>query len=187
MHSNGLPECLERGSAAIGWSTKRRGGMPLRPDEGPPVRGVGMCCLMQGSGVAGDELAAATIKMNEDASFTLQLGSADIGTGSDTTLAQVAAEVLGVPLEKILVQSGDTDHVTFDYGAYASSTAYITGQSVLKAAEDARQQIAAIAGRMLQEDPEGLLVRDGTASALDGSRVACRKSSWSLCTARRRP
>lgn len=175
MHSNGLPECLERGSAAIGWGRSRRGGRPLDPAEGPFVRGVGMCCLMQGSGVAGDELAAATIKMNEDASFTLMLGSADIGTGSDTTLAMIAAEVLGVPLEQILVHSGDTDHVTFDYGAYASSTAYITGQSVLKAAEEARRQIADIAGHMLQQDPEGLLVRDGRVSSSGGQSVSLQE------------
>ena len=175
MHSNGLPECIERGSAAIGWSERRRGGHPLRPDEGPLLRGIGMCCLMQGSGVAGDELAAASIKMNEDASFTLMLGSADIGTGSDTTLGMIAAEVLGVPLDKILVQSGDTDHVTFDYGAYASSTAYITGQSVLKAAEEARKQIADIAGRMLNEDPEGLLVRDGRVSSTSGQNVSLQE------------
>lgn len=175
MHSNGLPECIERGSAAIGWNEKRRGGSPLQPHEGPLVRGVGMCCLMQGSGVAGDELAAATIKMNEDASFTLMLGSADIGTGSDTTLGMIAAEVLGVPLEKILVQSGDTDHVSFDYGAYASSTAYITGASVLNAAEDARRQIATIAGRMFEEDPEGLLVRDGKVSSSSGLTVTLQE------------
>lgn len=175
MHSNGLPECIERGSAIIGWSGRRRGGAPISQGEGPIFRGVGMSCLMQGSGVAGDELAAATIKMNEDASFTLMLGSADIGTGSDTTLAMIAAEVLGVPLEKILVKSGDTDHVSFDYGAYASSTAYITGQSVLKAAEDARQQIVSIAGRMLQEDAEGLLVRDQTVSALNGNSISLQE------------
>ena len=175
MHSNGLPECLQRGSEAIGWSSKRRGGMPLNQNEGPFVRGVGMCCLMQGSGVAGDELAAATIKMNEDASFTLLLGSADIGTGSDTTLGQIAAEVLGVDLDKILILSGDTDHVTFDYGAYASSTAYITGACVLKAAEDARQQIVSVAGKMLQEDPEGLLVRDGKVSSLNGRNVSLQE------------
>ncbi|HZT96285.1 MAG TPA: molybdopterin cofactor-binding domain-containing protein [Chloroflexota bacterium] len=175
MRSNGLPECLDRGSAAIDWERKRRGGHPLVADEGPLVRGLGMCCLMQGSGVAGDELAAASIKMNEDASFTLHLGSADIGTGSDTTLGQIAAEILGVPLEKILVQSGDTDHVSFDYGAYASSTAYITGQCVLKAAEDARRQLADVAGRMLDEDPESLFFRDGKAASLRGRSVSLQE------------
>lgn len=170
MHSCGLPECLERGAEAIGWSEKRG-----RPGDGVRRRGVGMCILMQGSGVAGDELAAASLKMNEDASFNLHVGSADIGTGSDTTLCQVAAEVLGVPLENIIIRSGDTDDISFDYGAYASSTAYITGTCVLKAAEDARQQIVAAAGRMMDEDPEGLLVHDSRVSALNGKTVTLQE------------
>jgi putative selenate reductase molybdopterin-binding subunit len=170
MHSCGLPECLEKGAEAIGWYEKRG-----RPGDGARRRGVGMCILMQGSGVAGDELAAASLKMNEDASFNLHVGSADIGTGSDTTLCQVAAEVLGVPLENIIIRSGDTDDISFDYGAYASSTAYITGTCVLKAAEDARQQIVAAAGRMMDEDPEGLLVHDSRVSALNGKTVTLQE------------
>jgi putative selenate reductase molybdopterin-binding subunit len=170
MHSVGLPECLDRGSEAIGWHEKRG-----RPGDGPIKRGVGMCILMQGSGVAGDELAAAALKMNEDASFNLHVGSADIGTGSDTTLCQVAAEVLGVSLENVLIRSGDTDDISFDYGAYASSTAYITGTCVLKAAEDARQQIVAVAARMLDEDPEGLLVHDGHVSSIAGKSVTLQE------------
>jgi len=136
---------------------------------------MGMCILMQGSGVAGDELAAAALKMNEDASFNLHVGSADIGTGSDTTLCQVAAEVLGVPIENIIIRSGDTDDISFDYGAYASSTAYITGTCVLKAAEDARQQIVAVAARMMEEDPEGLLVHEGRVTSLEGKSVTLRE------------
>jgi CO/xanthine dehydrogenase Mo-binding subunit len=134
-----------------------------------------MAILMQGSGVAGDELAAATIRMNEDASFNLHVGSADIGTGSDTTLCQIAAEVLGVPIENIVIRSGSTDDITFDYGAYASSTAYITGTCVLKAAEDARNQIVNQAARMLQEDPEGLLVHEGTVTSLSGKSVTLQE------------
>ena len=170
MHSCGLPECLERGAEAIGWAEKRG-----NPGTGVRRRGVGMCILMQGSGVAGDELAAAALKMNEDASFNLHVGSADIGTGSDTTLCQVAAEVLGVPLENIVIRSGDTDDISFDYGAYASSTAYITGTCVLKAAEDARQQIVVAAGRIMDEDPEGLLVHDSRVSALNGKSVSLQE------------
>lgn len=166
MHSCGLPECIDRGAQAIGWHEKRG-----RPGDGPVKRGVGMAILMQGSGVAGDELAAAALKMNEDASFNLMVGSADIGTGSDTVLCQVAAEVLGVPLENILIKSGDTDDISFDYGAYASSTAYITGTCVLRAAEDARQQIVAVAARMMDEDPEGLLVHEGKVTSLAGKSV----------------
>jgi putative selenate reductase molybdopterin-binding subunit len=170
MHSCGLPECLDRGSAAIGWYDKRG-----KPGTGRVRHGVGMCILMQGSGVAGDELAAAALKMNEDASFNLMVGSADIGTGSDTTLSQIAAEVLGVPLENILIRSGDTDDISFDYGAYASSTAYITGTCVLKAAEDARRQIVAVAARMMDEDPEGLLVHDSKATSLSGKSVSLQE------------
>src|SRR5205823_2143632 len=162
MHSCGLPECIDRGADAIDWYQKRG-----KPGTGVRRRGVGMCILMQGSGVAGDELAAAALKMNEDASFNLMVGSADIGTGSDTTLCQVAAEVLGVPVENIIIRSGDTDDISFDYGAYASSTAYITGTCVLKAAEDARQQIVAAAGRMMDEDSEGLLVHDCKVTSLN--------------------
>lgn len=170
MHSCGLPECIERGAAAIDWGSKRG-----EHGSGAIKRGVGMCILMQGSGVAGDELAAAAMKMNEDASFNLMVGSADIGTGSDTTLCQVAAEVLGVPLDHILIRSGDTDDISFDYGAYASSTAYITGACVLKAAEDARQQIVAVAGRMMDEDPQSLLVHDCTVTALNGKSVTLQE------------
>jgi len=170
MHSCGLPECIERGAAAIDWGCKRG-----EHGSGPIKRGVGMCILMQGSGVAGDELAAAAMKMNEDASFNLMVGSADIGTGSDTTLCQVAAEVLGVPLDHILIRSGDTDDISFDYGAYASSTAYITGACVLKAAEDARQQIVTVAGRMMDEEPDGLLVHDCTVTALNGKSVTLQE------------
>ncbi len=170
MHSVGLPECIERGARAIGWEEKRG-----HPGTGSLRRGMGMCILMQGSGVAGDELAAAALKMNEDASFNLMVGSADIGTGSDTSLAQIAAEVLGVPVDNILVKSGDTDDISFDYGAYASSTAYITGTCVLKASEDARQQIVTVAGRMMEEDPEGLLVHDGRVSSIGGKSVALQE------------
>jgi putative selenate reductase molybdopterin-binding subunit len=170
MHSSGLPECIERGAAAIGWYEKRG-----KPGDGVIRRGLGMCILMQGSGVAGDELAAAALKMNEDASFNLMVGSADIGTGSDTALCQIAAEVLGVPIENIIIKSGDTDHISFDYGAYASSTAYITGTCVLKASEEARQQIVAVAGRMMEEDPEGLLVHDGKVTSLNGKSVTLQE------------
>lgn len=170
IHNSGLPECIERGAAAIGWHEKRG-----KPGVGVRRRGVGMSILMQGSGVAGDELAAAALKMNEDASFNLMVGSADIGTGSDTTLAQIAAEVLGVPLENIIIKSGDTDHISFDYGAYASSTAYITGTCVLKACEDARQQIVAVAARLMEEDPEGLLVHDSRVTSLEGKSVTLQE------------
>jgi putative selenate reductase molybdopterin-binding subunit len=111
-----------------------------------------MAVTLHGSGVAGLDMGSATIKMNDDGSFNLLIGATDLGTGSDTILGQIAAEVLGVPLEDIIVYSSDTDFTPFDKGAYASSTTYISGEAVRKAALDAAEQIKTHAARMLGLD-----------------------------------
>jgi putative selenate reductase molybdopterin-binding subunit len=89
--------------------------------------------------------------MNDDGSFNLLVGATDLGTGSDTVLAQMAAEVLGVPLEDMIAYSSDTDFTPFDKGAYASSTTYISGTAVVKAAQQVAERIRARAARMLNE------------------------------------
>jgi putative selenate reductase molybdopterin-binding subunit len=94
-------------------------------------------------------MGGASIKMNDDGSFNLLIGATDLGTGSDTVLAQMAAEVLGVPTEDILVYSSDTDFTPFDKGAYASSTTYITGTAVTRAAQMAAERIKLRAAKML--------------------------------------
>jgi CO/xanthine dehydrogenase Mo-binding subunit len=153
IRSCGLEECVAEGRAAIGWDDLEQ------PDEAHLHRACGMALTVQGSGVPGDELGAAHIKMNEDGSFILQTGAVDIGPGADTVMAQIAAEVLGVPPADVLVQPSDTDISPFDHGAYASSTTYITGQAVKKAAEDARTMLFEFASRMLDE-PESAFVVD---------------------------
>src|SRR5512139_509946 len=102
-------------------------------------------------------MGGASIKMNDDGSFNLLVGATDLGTGSDTVLAQMAAEVLGVPLEDIIVYSSDTDFTPFDKGAYASSTTYISGTAVAKAAEKAAERIRIRAANMLKaQDKNGV-------------------------------
>jgi putative selenate reductase molybdopterin-binding subunit len=96
-------------------------------------------------------MGGASIKMNDDGSFNLLVGATDLGTGSDTVLAQMAAEVLGVPLEDLIVYSSDTDFTPFDKGAYASSTTYISGTAVVKAAEQVAGRIKIRAARMLND------------------------------------
>lgn len=155
IRSCGIDECIARGKAAIGWDDIEQ------PDEDHLHRACGVALTAQKSGVAGDELGAAHIKMNEDGSFVLQTGAVDIGPGADTAMAQIAAEVLGVRPEDVLVQPSDTDISPFDYGAYASSTTYVTGSAVKKAAEDARTQLLEFASRMLDEPTEALETRDG--------------------------
>jgi putative selenate reductase molybdopterin-binding subunit len=115
-----------------------------------------MSCTMQGSGIAGVDWASAFLKMNEDGSFYLQVGASDVGAGADTVLSQIAAETLGVSLDKIVITSGDTDITPFDVGAYASSTTIISGGAVKKAAEKVREQVLEVAGRMLAADPNSL-------------------------------
>jgi putative selenate reductase molybdopterin-binding subunit len=91
--------------------------------------------VMQGTAIPYLDMGGASIKMNDDGSFNLLVGATDLGTGSDTVLAQMAAEVLGVPLEDMICYSSDTDFTPFDKGAYASSTTYISGTAAVKAAK----------------------------------------------------
>ncbi len=162
-----LARCIEVGAERIGWSEKRQ----RRERRGPWVHGVGMSVMMQGSGIPEIDMAAATIKMNENGSFNLLIGATDLGTGSDTILAQMAAEVLGVPLEKIIVTSSDTDTTPFDVGAYASSTTYVSGTAVVEAAEKVKEQIMTVAGALLDVDPSALILAGETVAAPDGNRV----------------
>jgi putative selenate reductase molybdopterin-binding subunit len=160
-------ECLRAGMEAFGWEQKRA----RPPDRGPIRRGVGMSLHMQGSGIPLIDMAAATIKMNDDGSFNLLVGATDIGTGSDTILGQIAAEVLGVDLDHIVVYSSDTDFTPFDTGAYASSTTYVSGKAVEKAAREVKEQILTVAAAMLKVDPAGLSLAGGRVGAPDGRGV----------------
>jgi putative selenate reductase molybdopterin-binding subunit len=108
--------------------------------------------VMQGTAIPYLDMGGASIKMNDDGSFNLLVGATDLGTGSDTVLGQMAAETLGVPLEDILVYSSDTDFTPFDKGAYASSTTYISGAAVVKAADKVAQQIRERAAMIFAEN-----------------------------------
>ncbi|RKZ31900.1 aldehyde oxidase [bacterium] len=163
-----LDECIDRGAEAIGWYEKR--GKRIR--NGDRVKGMGVACCMQGSGIPKIDMGAASMKMNEDGSFNLYVGATDLGTGSDTILAQIAAEVLSVPVEKFIVLSSDTDLTPFDVGAYASSTTYISGQAVRKCAEKIKAQITAVAAEMLDADEDDLYIENGN--------VICDKTGDSL-------
>ena len=117
------------------------------------------------------DFAGAFLKLNEDGSFNLQVGATDLGTGSDTVLAQIAAETLGVSLDKILIYSSDTDFTPFDVGAYASSTTIISGGAVKKAAEKTRDSVCCFAAKLLDANPEDLTCRDNRIFAPGGKSV----------------
>ncbi len=168
IKSCALSECISVAAEEIDWEGKRA--RPRR--DGRLARGVGMSVHMQGSGIPLIDMAAATIKMNEDGSFNLLVGATDLGTGSDTILGQIAAEVLGVPLDHLVVYSSDTDVVAFDVGAYASSTTYVSGKAVEEAALDLRRQILAVAGAMLGVDPDELEIDGERVTSPGGESVA---------------
>jgi len=157
IRSCALADCLRIGAERIGWKENRG----RRCEDGPWVHGLGMACAMQGSGITGVDMAAATLVMQDDGSFRLLVGATDLGTGSDTILAQIAAAELGVPVDRVLVYSSDTDFTPFDTGAYASSTTYVSGNAVLRAAQDVRQQILDVAAAALGERTEVLELTDG--------------------------
>lgn len=126
-----LKYCLNEGAKMIDWATK----YPREVISKSKVRGVGMALSTQGSGVLNIDSGGATIKLNCDGIFTLLISATDMGTGCDTILSQMAAEVLDVPLEHINVYSADTDVTPYDDGSYASSSTYVTGTAVKKASE----------------------------------------------------
>ena len=157
IKSCGLTECIDRGAEAIEWKKIR--GKKLA--GGNRVRGVGCAVGMQGSGIPEIDMASCHIKMNEDGSFNLTTGATDIGTGSDTILAQIAAEALHTDYDKMIVLSSDTDTTPFDTGAYASSTTYITGNAVKKCAINVFKLITEAASEMLDLPEEKLTASRG--------------------------
>jgi putative selenate reductase molybdopterin-binding subunit len=178
IHTVGLEQCVVQGKAEIGWDQKYRNpDWHIVPGKPHLRKGIGIATVMQGTAIAYLDMGGASIKMNDDGSFNLLIGATDLGTGSDTVLGQMAAEVLGVPLDDILVYSSDTDFTPFDKGAYASSTTYISGAAVVKAAEQVAERIQKRAAAMLSVegqpaiDPEDIVLEDRKAIAPDGRSV----------------
>jgi putative selenate reductase molybdopterin-binding subunit len=152
IQSCGLHECFEQGMQAIDWERKYEAGWRAVPGKPHLRRGLGAAMCMHGTAIPGLDMGSASIKINDDGSFNVLVGATDLGTGSDTVLAQIAAEVLGVQLSDIVIYSSDTDMTPFDTGAYASSTTYISGTAVKKAAEQVAEQIRERAALMLELD-----------------------------------
>ena len=151
-----LDRCLKKVHDMIGWEDK----YPRRDLGNGKIRAVGMGMAMQGSGISGMDVGSATLKLNEGGFYSLIIGAADMGTGCDTTLAQIAAEVLECDFDNITVFGADTDTSPYDSGSYASSTTYVTGKAVEKCALKLRGQICKLGAEMLGCD-EAAVTFDG--------------------------
>jgi putative selenate reductase molybdopterin-binding subunit len=175
VNTVGLEQCVQQGKAAIDWDSKFGNQEWHNNVSSVHVKrkGIGVALVMQGTAIPYLDMGGASIKMNDDGSFNLLVGATDLGTGSDTVLAQMAAEVLGVPLDDIICYSSDTDFTPFDKGAYASSTTYISGAAVVKAAEMAAERIKIRAAKMLGEaEHSSIRLFDKRAHAPNGKSVS---------------
>ncbi|MBK6645397.1 MAG: molybdopterin-dependent oxidoreductase [Anaerolineales bacterium] len=186
IHTVGLEQCVAQGKAAIGWDQKF-GNESWHVAQVSDLRGqakglsykrkgIGVAMVMQGTAIPYLDMGGASIKMNDDGSFNLLVGATDLGTGSDTVLAQMAAEVLGVPVEDMITYSSDTDFTPFDKGAYASSTTYISGAAATKAAQIVAERIKVRAVEMfkvagLQVEPSNLRLSNRMVVAPDGQSI----------------
>lgn len=145
-----LDRCIAKVQEMIHWDEK----YPCKDMGNGKVRSVGMGMSMQGSGISAVDVGSATLKLNDEGQYTLLIGAADMGTGCDTTLAQVAAEVLECDLSDISVFDADTDISPYDSGSYASSTMYVTGKATEKCALELRKKICELGAKLLEKPVE---------------------------------
>ena len=159
-----LDQCMERCKELFGWEEK----FPVRDMGNGKVRAAGVAMAMQGSGISGVDVGSATIKLSDEGFYNLSIGAADMGTGCDTILAQIAAECLECSVDNIAVFGADSDASPYDSGSYASSTTYVTGKAVEQACTQLKEQICAIAAQMLDCPAEELEFAGDRVRRLDG-------------------
>ncbi len=161
FHSVGLKECLQKVRKMSGWDEKTR----FRDLGNGKVRAMGVALAMQGSGISGVDQAAAVLRLSDDGTYNLQIGAADMGTGCDTIMSQIAAEIMECDMNQIAVHSVDTDVSPYDSGSYASSTTYVTGNAVIKTAESLREKMIKKAAELMDAEDTVVLFDGKTFTA----------------------
>ena len=158
-NANALDRCLKATAERMNWSEK----YPCKDMGNGKIRSVGVAMAMQGSSISNLDVGGATVKLNDDGFYALHVGAADMGTGCDTILAQMAAEVMECDVDNVVVYGADTDSSPYDSGSYASSTTYLTGRAVEEACTKLRESLMKIGADLM-----GCAVED---VAFDGKRV----------------
>ena len=166
LDSYALEEVIDRGTEAIGWSNRQ----DTNSDEGTTKKGMGFALFpLWVSGCIGFpdiyEHAGCIIKLNTDGTADLATAAMDIGSGQNTTLSQIAAEELGIPVENVrVVQNSDTTTVPFDAPTHASRVTYSAGNATKAAAKAAKDRVLEVAGIMMEASVEDLEIADGVVS-----------------------
>lgn len=152
--SCGFSECIQKAAAEAGWDQER--------SKLARKTGIGMGCgnYVCGSSLYGPDSSGAMIKLHEDGTVTVFTAVTDIGQGASTTMAQIAAEELGVALEDIRITVPDTEATPTDLGSYASRVTFVAGNAVKVAAGDAKRQLLDIAAEKLEARAEDLVAGD---------------------------
>ena len=166
LNSCTLDRCIDKAKDMIDWDKK----YPSRDMGNGKVRGVGAAVTMQGSGVSGIDKGSVEIKLGDGGYYQLMVGASDMGTGSDTILAQMAAECLNCDLDKITVSGVDTDMSPYDKGSYASSTTYVTGMAVIKTCDEMIKRICLEASKELELKPEEVEFDGEFIKQIDGEK-----------------
>src|SRR5712691_2683250 len=157
VQSYGLPECIEKVVARSGWN--------VRMGKLPRGRGLGIACSHYVSGAANSIIrsdmphSTVNIKIDRDGGVVVYTGAAEIGQGSDTMVAQIAAETLGCSLSRVRVIAADTDLTPIDIGSYSSRVTFMNGNATLRAAGEVKRQIAAAAAQRMSCGAEELIFR----------------------------
>ena len=183
LSSNGLKECIRKGAEVSGWKEK----YGRKKDEGQDTArgiGLGIAADVMGSKMyKSHESAGTIIKVEEDGSVYLFTGAADTGQGSDTAMAQIAAQEMGIAYERIRVKAADTEITPFDTGSFASRVTFISGNATRNAARDAKRQVLDVVGRELKLDPVSLDIRDeSVVEAATGKVLLSFDQAITLCS-----
>lgn len=166
VQSYGLPECIEKVVAGSDWFNRRPQYAQMNKDSGPIKRGLGLACSHYVSGAANSIIrsdmphSTVNIKIDRDGGVVVYTGASDIGQGSDTMVAQIAAEVLGTSLKRIKVVAADTDLTPIDIGSYSSRVTFMNGNATLRAAEDVKKKIIAAAAKKMECAVEDVIMRN---------------------------
>ncbi|MBQ0005617.1 MAG: molybdopterin-dependent oxidoreductase [Clostridiales bacterium] len=162
-----LDKCMSRCKELFDWESK----YPVRDMGNGKVRAAGVAMAMQGSCISNLDVGSATVRLNEDGTYNLVIGAADMGTGCDTILAQMVAECMDCTVDDVTVFGADTDASPYDSGSYASSTTYITGQAVVKACDKLKSQICEIAAGMMECAPDEVIFEKGQVRSISSGKV----------------
>ncbi|PYX86836.1 MAG: 4-hydroxybenzoyl-CoA reductase subunit alpha, partial [Acidobacteria bacterium] len=158
VQSYGLPECIDQVVTQSKWNARKG-----KLGKG---RGLGIACSHYVSGAANSIIrsdmphSTVNIKIDRDGGVVVYTGASEIGQGSDTMTAQIAAEVLGCSLARVHVIAADTDITPIDIGSYSSRVTFMAGNATLRAADNVKKQIASAAARKMNCAPEDLVFRE---------------------------